>query len=278
MPKNKTNSVQSDAGSAIKAILLISAVVIAVLMIVGGIYLAGLYGSRGDGSKEGVENDKHFSAFIEKNGDNNAELSDMVISQDEFVELFLLYKGSSSYYHECTVKLSGQGGEAVERNKRIIKNGEKFNVRTYRKNTLLETIKCDGERIMIINETTGESYVIPAKGQSLYSLAGIPDHGEIKRYIEEYLKADSQDTSVLSECAYLLERTRDENILTLNLTYRETGILEKYEYYLDSGIIYRCESTYEISGKKITPYQVTTTYFKNDPSDMISEDSFLIDD
>ena len=278
MAESKKNIGNGDAGSAVKAVLLISAVIMAVILIVGGIYLAGMSGKNKETqSKSEQDEHKYFSDLIYEGGDTDAIARDMEFPEMTSMEAFAFYELRGSYYHECTVVTEGADGGRIERGKRILRDGEKFNIRTYNKNALIETIKCDGENILIINETTGKSSLIPAVGQSLYELAGLPDHENVVALITEYENAEDKSTVMLSNFEYTFNRDRDENYLDLSLTYSGTGITEKYNYYLDSGIIYSCVSNVTLSGSEFSPYNMMTTYFETDISDFVREDSFKTD-
>ncbi len=276
MPNGKNNTASGEAGSVIKAVLLISAVIMAVFLIVGGIYLAGIYHPQKDTGADSPEAGKYFSELIAKETEAEVLYEDMELSREIFEESFILYETREAYYQECKVTFSDKSGESLERNKRILRDGEKFNIRTYNKNTLTETIKCDGENILIVNEITGERNQISADGQSLYSLAGLPDHATVLSLVEEYAAAEDKSTARLTKCSSSLTRTREENILTLSITYRDSGVSEKYRYYLDSGIIYHCESSVALGGVETIPYTMTTTYFETDIADFLTEDSFLV--
>lgn len=272
MANGRSNT--NEIGSAARTVFFISAVVMMSILIIVGIYLIQLQNDKEQPESSAYDIRKDFSDLIAESSESLPVYEEMEIPEMTIEEAFSLYKENSSYYHECTVTSVGTDGTTHERIKRILRDGENYNIRTYNKNTLIETIKCDGEYILIINETTGKSNRIPlTKDLSPMELASMPSHENLLALLNEYNSADSEDLPALSKCTYSMIRARDMNLLNLIVTYRDTGITERYFYYLNYGIIYHCSS--EASGSNAQPYSMSTTYFNQNISDFINEDSFL---
>lgn len=272
MAKRGDISSGNEIGMAARTVLLLGAVAMAVILLIGGIYL--VHFGREEPEPEQPEADlvKDFAELIASASEDSFEYEEVELPNMTLEEAFSFYSEDTSYYHEVTVSISGTDGSKLERIKRILRDGDKYNITTYNKNTLIETIKCDGETIFVINEITGETNKIPQnEDNSPLELASMPSHENIYGLLEEYRKKENADSSVLSECNYSLLRSRDMNLLELNVKYRDTGMKEKYLYYLNYGVIYLCYSEAE-SG--IQPYNMTTTYFNPDISDFVDEDSF----
>ncbi|MEE0969311.1 MAG: hypothetical protein U0M06_08090 [Clostridia bacterium] len=274
MAERKSVPKESDAGSAMKAVLLIGVVIMAVILIVGGIYLTEHLRHDEPESSPKSEN-KYFGDLLEDDGAESYVIEDIDFDGITLDEAFGYFDTKDKFYLEAKVTFTSPNGEKTERIKRITRNGDKYNIRTYNKFNLLETIRCDGQNILIINETTGESTIINAKGHSLFTLSGLPDHKEVLKLTAEYKNADDKSKCTLSSCEYSLSRGKEENTLTLNLTYRDTGVQEEYLYYLDSGIIYSLTSKAVGNKNKMYEYySASTTFFTPDISGYVQEDSF----
>ncbi len=276
MADSKKNIGNGDAGSVIRAVLLISAVIMTVIFIMGGIYLAGLLGKSNEKSEDPPENNKYPSDLLIKETYNNEFEEELPLSDITLKEAFLLYDIRISYYQECTVTTGDADDNSTTLGKRILREGDKFNIRTYNQNSLIETIKCDGENILIINEITGNSTLVSSREHSVYQLAGLPDHEYIMYLVKEFEESEDKTTTTLSDLKCSLSRERDVNSLTLSLTYGETDLEETYHYNLDDGVIFEVSSSLTLSGKTSSPYSLESTYFKTDISDFLAQDSFVI--
>lgn len=269
----KGNVKISEAGSAVRTVIFIGVAVMAVILIIGGIYLFQLNSNEKKTDQAQSQNDivKDFSALIAEGSEAGDVYGDPEIADLTLGEAFALYKENASYYHECTVASIGSDGTRLERIKRILRDGDRINIRTYNKSTLIETIKCDGTSILVVNETTGKSNRIAlSEDMRPMELASMPCHEYLLSLFEEY-NADPEG-SVISDCSYSLERTRDMNMLTVDITYRDSDVTESYHYYLNYGIIYNCCSN--SSGS--VSYEMNTTFFSRDISDFVTEDSFSV--
>lgn len=271
----KSNGKISEAGYAVRTVIFIGVAVMAVILIIGGIYLFQIKSNEKKSDQTQSPNDivKDFSALIAEGSEQGDIYVDPQIAEIMPDKAFALCRENSSYYHECTVTAIGSDGTRLERIKRILRDGDRINIRTYNKNTLIETVKCDGTSILVVNETTGKSNKIPLDEETCpMELASMPCHESLLSLTREY-DSGSED-SVISDCTYTFERTRDMNMLTVNITYRDSGIKESYYYYLNYGnygIIYNFSSSTpdgEVS------YKMNTTFFSRSISDFITEDSF----
>ncbi|MBR4296413.1 MAG: hypothetical protein IKT56_06235 [Clostridia bacterium] len=275
--KNKKRSIASliDANSAVKALLLIGAVVMAILFAVGGIYLLSMKNSKNN-EKDISKNDMsdYFYELIEGNDSDEVDISEPLIIDMTLEEAFSFYATQTSYYQECSVKNSDGDGNTLVREKYILRDGDKYNIKTADGDVLLETIICDGENVLIIDEVTGKtSRFVKNDEVRIEELAALPIHSDIVALAEEYRTAENKNDATLSKCTYSLIRGKVSNMLSLNMTYRNSNVSEKYYYYLDYGLIYHCETI--VSGvKPATSYSMTTTFFSADISDFVKEDSF----
>ncbi len=269
---DKNNSGRACAGNTAKAILIIGVALVAAAVIALVIYFSSASGEEDEDIRKN-DNRKYFPELI-------ADLGESIFAEDAEIgevgtkELFDFFKVSESYYAEQTVTRMHTGGGETVRNIRILRDGDKYNVRLYSQNMLLVTVKSDGERVYIMDERTGESNVSAAKEQSMYSLAGLPDHENILSLVREFEEAEDKSTAELSECNYTLTRGREENVLTLRITYGGSGITEEYCYYLNSGVINRCVSSMPYGGGMFDYYKVSTEFFSSDISDYVFDDSF----
>lgn len=278
--KNKKRSVASisDANSAVKALLLIGTVVMAILFAVGGIYLLGMgnnENNEGDISKTDISD--YFYELIDGNQGPEQDISDPLIIDMTLEEAFSFYATQTSYYQECSVKNSDGDGNTLVQEKYILRDGDKYNVKTAEGDVLLETIICDGENILIIDEVTGKSSRF-AKNEDvkIEGLAALPIHSDVIALAEEYRTAEDKKDATLSKCTYSLIRGKGSNMLNLNMTYRDSNVSERYYYYLDYGLIYHCE-TIVSAAKPVTSYSMTTTFFSEDITDFVKQDSFKTD-
>lgn len=264
-------TVSGDGRSVVKAVLLISAVIMAVLLSIGGIYLISISGRQSSKGQSTPDPEKYFYELIASDAGEKITPENMEISDMSLEEAFALYSTAPSYYHECQIAIKDAKGNTLERIKLILRDGEKYSVKTYEGDTLTETIKCDGEKIRITNEITGESSLIDAAGQVMEELAGLPSHVYVKSLIAEY--NEDPESAELDKVTYSLLRARGQNMLQLSLSFND-GMNEKYFYYLDEGVIYHCETTASVLGKKTTVYTMTTTGFETDIGERIGEDPF----
>ncbi len=216
---------------------------------------------------------KDFSLLIGEGNENDGFYEDFSSLDTDLGDIFALYEENKSYYHECTVTVFGKDGTKLERSKRILRDGDKYNIRTYNKNTLIETIKCDGKNVVIINETTGKQNKAPLSEFTVpMELASMPSHENLLSLLKEY--GENKENSTLSDASFKLSRSRDMNILEIEIKYKDTEIAEKYLYYLNYGIIYSCESEPADGGMKA--YSMNTTYFDQNITSYISDNSFTV--
>lgn len=271
----KKSGGNSETSSAARTVIFICVAVMAVLLIVSGIYIFRLKSEKKSEQSSPNNAEKGFSELIaekEQNTDKTESSDEFPLTAFTLEEAFALYSVSDTYYQECTVASTGADGTKHERIKRVLRDGDKYNITTYNKNTLIETIKCDGENILIINETTGaRNKISVSQGVTPMELASMPSHEYLLALLEEY-RSDSEG-SVISSADYELTRTRDMNILEVTIGYRDSSVKESYVYYLNYGIIYSCETAAENGAK---PYSMTTTFVSRSTGDFVTEDSFLI--
>lgn len=217
--------------------------------------------------------DKDLSILIGENDGNEGFYKEYFDLDMDIGQIFSLYKESVSYYHECTVTAFGDNGTKFERVKRVLRDGDKYNIRTYNKNTLIETIKCDGKDVVIINETTGKANKISlSEFARPIELASMPSHENLLSLLKEY--EENKENATLSDATFEISRSRDMNVLEIVIKYRASSVVERYRYYLNYGIIYSCESGSDNGETKI--YSMNTTYFDRNISNYISDNSFNV--
>ncbi len=257
----------------LRMVIFVGISVLLIVLIIIGICILQLRPKDKNTEKLLVGIDEDFSVLIGERDEDQGFYEEYPEIQMDLGKAFTLYEENKTYYHECTVTTVGSDGTRLERIKRILRDGDKYNIRTYNKNTLIETIICDGETVVIINETTEKRNKAPlSEFTAPMELASMPSHDNLLSLIAEY--DGDKENSILSDASFNISRSRDMNILEINIKYRDTGIEETYLYYLNYGIIYSCNSKSE-NGKS-SPYVMETTYFNRDISDYISENTFNV--
>lgn len=106
--------------------------------------------------------------------------------------------------------------------------------------TLLQTLHHDGETFIVKDTMGNEHLYLAGTDFPLSSVAMQPDPDTFCALLEEYETAP--DTSPLSACTATVADSANGRVLTLHLTYRETGREEEYHYLLDYGILYAATS------------------------------------
>ena len=256
---------------AMRMVIFIGGAVLIIILIIVGICLLQLRPEEKKPSQGGNGLSKDFSLLIGEREEDGNFPEKYVDSDMSTEQIFALYEENDSYYHECTVTVFGADGSKFERVKRILRDGDKYNIRTYNKNTLIETIKCDGSNILIINETTGSRNTVPVSDiANPMELASMPSHSNLLSLLTEY--EQDKENSFLEGASFNLSRSRDMNVLEVEVKYRDTAMTEKYSYYLNYGIIHSCESNTEDG--KTKSYSMNTTYFDSNISSYISQGSF----
>ncbi len=268
MKKKEQNPITS-------AVLLIAAAVGAVMLIVGGMVFFGRLHSGGGSKNSGEEVKNYFSALAD--GSETSEMTD--VSQENFGDLengelekaFLLYEVTPRYYRTCTVSHSA-GENAYSVRKSILRDGDKYNIKTYRGGSLIETIISDGKSIFVRDETSGDARTLSAESANVEEIAGLPDHRRVIDLIKEY-GDETVENKRLSRVSYSMNRALDLNSLVLFLSF-ENGMTERYFYYLDGGFIFHCEKNVGTS----QTYAMTTIDFDADISERVKDDTFVIPD
>lgn len=269
--KKKRFSLWEKLDPAMRMVIFIGGAVLVIILIIVGICLLQLRPEEKKPSQGGNGLSKDFSLLIGEREENEIFSEKYVDSDMNTEQIFALYEENDSYYQECTVTVFGTDGSKFERVKRILRDGDKYNIRTYNKNTLIETVKCDGSNILIINETTGNRNTVPLSDITMpMELASMPSHRNILSLLKEY--ETDKENAVLESASFNLSRSRDMNILEIEVKYSDTAMVEKYSYYLNYGIIYSCESASEDG--KIKAYSMNTTYFDRNISSYISQNTF----
>ena len=269
--KKKVFSLWEKLSPAMRMVIFIGGAVLIIILIIVGICLLQLRPDEKKPPQTGIGLNKDFSLLIGEREENAVFPEEYVDSDMDIAQIFALYEENDSYYHECTVTFFGADGTKFERVKRILRDGDKYNIRTYNKNTLIETIKCDGENTVIINETTGNRNVAPLSENTLpLELASMPSHYNLLSLLEEY--DSDKENSALEDVSFDMSRSRDMNILEVKVRYKDNAMVETYQYYLNYGIIYGCESAFEDG--KMKAYSMNTTYFDPNISSYISSNSF----
>lgn len=272
----KNPNAKEERNPITSAVLLIAAAVGAVMLIVGGMVFFGrLTSGNRDGKSSDEEIKNYFSALA--NGSETPEMTDITL--EEFGDLedgdlekaFLLYEVAPKYYRTCTVSHSaGENSYSVK--KSILRDGDKYNVKTFRAGSLIETVISDGTRIYVRDEISGDARTLSAQSVNIEEIAGLPDHGRVTALIKEY-RDETAENKRLSRVSYSMNRALDLNVLVLFLSF-ENGMTERYFYYLDNGFIFHCE-------KNVGSYQtysMTTIDFDADISERVKDDTFLIPD
>ncbi len=273
MEKRKKQS--GEIGSAAKTVIFIGAAIMAMILIIGGVYIIHYSGQENEPEELGYDVMRGFADLIAEEEDRGEQYEIIEIPEMSIGEAFDLFEENSSYYQECTVSSSEKNGKSTQSVKHILRDGEKYNIKTFENGVLTETIICDGSNIQIINETTDRKNTLP-KTEGVYpmELASMPSHKRLLELLREYNSAEDKNKSELSKCKYTLSRARDMNMLNIVITHRSTGITERYFYYLNFGLIFHCSSeTFDGSSQ---PYTMLTTYFDRDISDFVTEDSFVL--
>ncbi len=269
--KKKSFSLWDKLSPTMRMVIFIGGAVLIIILIIVGICLLQLRPDEKKTGQTGNGLNKDFSLLIGEREDDKNFSEEYVNSDMNTEQIFAMYEENNSYYHECTVTVFGADGSKFERVKRILRDGDKYNIRTYNKNTLIETIKCDGKNTVIINETTGNRNTISLSDVAHpMELASMPSHNNLISLLKEY--ENDKENAALNDISFNLSRSRDMNILEIEIKYKDTEMVEKYRYYLNYGIIYSCESATE--GGKMKSYSMNTTYFDNNISSYLSPSSF----
>lgn len=262
--------------SAVRAILLILAVVLIVILAVIGLYMLN-GGSSDDIPLPSDTEDTPFSSFekiasLLANGKTD-DFEKLSIPSVSIEDAFSVLETNTSYYQKCTVTRSN-GSSSTVQEKHILRDGEKYNIKTYQDNLLTETLICDGKNICIINEATKSKSVLSVDSSfTVPELASLPDHTKIMELYQSYKENGNESSGELDNCSLSLLRALDMNMLIVNMNFEDTNVTERYYYYLNYGLIYSCDTI--LSGK--TVYSFLTTDFKSDITTLINEDSFKID-
>lgn len=267
---------KNEISPAMRMVLFVGSAVLVIVLIIVGICLLQLRPNEKKQNTSGGGLDKDFPSLIGEEmigegSENEGFYEDFADTDISMGEIFALYEENDSYYQECTVTVFGNDGSKLERSKSILRDGDKYNIRTYNKNTLIETIKCDGKEVLIINEATGNHNKVPlSEHTDPMELASMPNHENLTRLLRSY----ENESSVLSDASFEITRSRDMNILEIKIKYEDTSMVETYRYYLNYGIIYSCESQSE--DEKTKAYSMNTTYFDRNISAYISENTFNV--
>ncbi len=265
-----------EISPAMRMVLFVGSAVLVIVLIIVGICLLQLRPNEKKQNTSGGGLDKDFPSLIGEEmigegSENEGFYEDFADTDISMGEIFALYEENDSYYQECTVTVFGKDGSKLERSKSILRDGDKYNIRTYNKNTLIETIKCDGKEVLIINEATGNHNKVPlSEHTDPMELASMPNHENLTRLLSSY----ENEGSVLSDASFEITRSRDMNILEIKIKYEDTSMVETYRYYLNYGIIYSCESQSE--DEKTKAYSMNTTYFDRNISAYVSENTFNV--
>ena len=272
----KKNFFKNEISPAMRMVLFVGSAVLVIVLIIAGICLLQLRPNEKKQNTSGGGLDKDFPSLIGEEmigegSENEGFYEDFADTDISMGEIFALYEENDSYYQECTVTVFGNDGSKLERSKSILRDGDKYNIRTYNKNTLIETIKCDGKEVLIINEATGNHNKVPlSEHTDPMELASMPNHGNLTGLLSSY----ENEGSVLSDASFEITRSRDMNILEIKIKYKDTSMVETYRYYLNYGIIYSCESQSE--DEKTKAYSMNTTYFDRNISAYVSENTFNV--
>ena len=269
--KKQTDEISSTA----KTVIFIGAVITAAILIVVAISVIYYNGQKSEPDEESYDVIRNFADLVAEAEDVGDPYEIVEIPGMSIAEAFDLFEENSSYYQECTVSSSDERGNSTEKIKHILRDGEKYNIKTFEGGALTETIICDGSSIQIINEETGrKNTLLKTEDVSPIVLASMPDHERLLEILIEYNLAEDKNKAELSKCKYTLSRARDMNMLNIAITQKSTGITEKYFYYLNFGLIFH-HSTETFDGSS-QPYTMLTTYFNRDISDFVTEESFVI--
>ena len=273
----KSTETRADAGSVVKIVIFLAAVVMAVILLAVGIYVLTLKKDEPPAPDSSAVKDR-FSEIIAK-GDDIFEDEIYELPEMTIEEAFPLYQVKDAYYQECEISYSDPYGGVTKRQKQVIRSGEKYNIKTYDGGSLIETIIFDGERALIVDETTGARKLFtPNADVSIFDLAALPDHGRILSLIKEHDDKKEGGNSPLTRYNYRVLSSKVLNILSLVLDYKEGGVSDRYYYYLDYGMIYHCETTVSTSLGKIPSYSMTTTSFSPTIAHLLTEDLFKIEE
>ncbi len=272
--KNKQTKAQEPKikFTALRALLIIGISVALLVLSVLGLYFLENRKTTDKGSSDVGDKEFQKKAELLFNTVREAEENP---SSKEFINLdvisleeaFTEYPIKDSYYCEYTA-IRANGDDKHEQIKQVIKQGNKYNIRTYESEILIETLIFDGESIYVRNEITGETKVFADKTPAdACIMAGIPCHEDVLRLTDSY--RSSPDDSELEKCSYSLFRT-NSNILIVTLRFKETAATHKYYYFLDYGIIYSCD----IQANNIKPYTISVHSFDSDIKKYINEGIF----
>lgn len=272
--RNKTAKTQNPKikFTALRAVLIIGISVVLLILSVFGLYFLENRKTNDKDPSEAV--DKEFQKRAElllntvreaKENPNSKEFIDLDVNSLE--EAFVEYPIKDSYYCEYTA-IRANGDDKHEQIKQVIKQGNKYNIRTYESEILLETLIFDGKNIYVRNEITGEATSLEDKTEvDACIMAGIPCHEEVLRLTDDY-RSNSEENE-LSRSSYSLLRT-NSNILIVTLRFKETEATHKYYYFLDYGIIYSCDI--QLNNRK--PYTISVHSFDTDIEKYMDESVF----
>lgn len=271
----KKSKAKKEQNPITSAVLLIAAAVGAVMLIVGGMVFFGRLHSGGGSKNSGEEIKNYFSALA--GGSETPEMTDITLENfgdlenGDLEKAFLLYEVAPRYYRTCTVSHSA-GENSYSVRKSILRDGDKYNIKTYRGGSLIETIISDGTSIFVRDETSGDARTLSAESVNVEEIAGLPNHSRVIDLIKEY-GDETVESKRLSRVSFSMNRALDLNSLVLFLSF-ENGMTERYFYYLDGGFIFHCEKN--VSGSQT--YAMTTIDFDADISERVKDDTFVIPD
>ncbi len=272
---NKKSS--GDAFAAIKAVLLIGAVIMIVVIIVGMLYFAGINKvTDTDDEKDSEQPDNNlYAENILPSSDEPAPKDTDVILDIPGEEAFLLLDTAKRFYSECRFTTIADGDIRYESTAHMLCDGNLFSFRVYEGKTLVQTVKCDGENILFKNETTGKQRIISAENHNFYSISGVPYYEDLKLLVSDFLINGENSELIDFNCS--TDRTGEENLVRASLTYKDSGIVEKYDYNADLGYVSSLTG-YISDDNSLTEYfKFETTFFTVNIENYTQDNSFLVE-
>lgn len=227
------------------AFVLVCAAVIAVLVGAGVMNVDWIRGGKSpeSGTSETSDNAGLSGEFHEitlEDGGMSVVLRELPFYDNFYVKIYATYVGNYG--------IDGTGGKYKLEAYDVYRSGDKYKILTYNNNMkLVKTLVCDGEKVVIRDETTSESAEYSASGAySFSSVAPIPDFSVFESGKYEISSYELSDGEYILKCGLPDMKTADEIHISA-----DTGIVtffrteyegrQYYDYFVstfDTGYVF----------------------------------------